>query len=336
MIPQLHSMKMSPLTGARFLLAILILSIAAVPIASAGTAFSKIVAFGDSVTDHDNLFRLTGGAFPKTPAYANGRQSNGPVWIEYLAARLGLANQLQNYAVVGAMTEPAPDFPTGNVMSTTFTGLEGTDVAGQVQKHLAESKGVVDPRALYVLQGGPNDFPRVENPAVIVQNLIKMLIQLQQAGAKHIILVALPDFGRTPRAILAEQYGLVPPGSTAIFSFAARQLNTALVSAAASVTASDVSVTIVDMYRLLNDIAADPGRYGMIEIQMPYIMAGVGTDPARWLFWDDLHPTTRGHEFLAEHAIIALIETYSPRQGAGNGSGVINALRGLVSRPGKG
>ena len=66
-----------------------------------------IVSFGDSLTDTGNLFAATGQ--PPAPYY-QGRSSNGPVWVEYLANQLGVAAPTPsllggtNYAWAGAAT----------------------------------------------------------------------------------------------------------------------------------------------------------------------------------------------------------------------------------------
>ncbi len=323
--------------GARLALAVSTLLFAALPMASAAaTAFSKIVVFGDSINDYSNMVQFTGGVFPNAPSYVYGRQSNGPTWVEYLAGRLGMSDKLFNYAVVGAMTRPAPGFPTGNVWSDTFPGLEGTDVHSQVLDYLIDSGGAADPDALHILEGGSNDFPRVADPAVIVSNLVQSFLALQQSGAKHIIVTNLPDLGKVPRVILGEQGGLLPPGTGLLVSAATAQLNQALATAIAAVTAGDVSVTFADLHGFLNAVATRPADYGFTQVQLPYLVFGAGSNPATWLFWDDLHPTTRGHQVFAEHVITALVGTYSPRKGNGNGAGVVNSLRGLVGAPGKG
>ena len=46
--------------------------------------YTGLYAFGDSLTDTGNTSLASGGASPG-PAYFNGRYSNGPVWVEYLA-----------------------------------------------------------------------------------------------------------------------------------------------------------------------------------------------------------------------------------------------------------
>ena len=67
-----------------------------------------VVVFGDSLSDTGNLFAATGGTNP-IPPYFNGRFSNGPVWVETLAASLGLPVNPSllggtNYAFAGAVT----------------------------------------------------------------------------------------------------------------------------------------------------------------------------------------------------------------------------------------
>jgi outer membrane lipase/esterase len=57
----------------------------------AHAAFSNAYFFGDSLSDTGNIYAFTGFTQP-TPPYFNGRFSNGPVWVEYLAAGIGKPN----------------------------------------------------------------------------------------------------------------------------------------------------------------------------------------------------------------------------------------------------
>jgi outer membrane lipase/esterase len=328
-------MKHTVLTRARSLIVALGLLVFALPALTAGTAFSKIVVFGDSLNDRGNMVQFTGGVFPNAPTYAYGRQTNGQVWVEYLAARLGMADKLVNYAVVGALLQPTPQNPTGNVWDDTFPGLQGTDVTSQVNDYLGDSGGVADSAALFVLQGGANDFPRVADPRAIVANLLQCLVMLESRGAKHVMLVNLPDIGKTPRVIIGEQMGVLPPGTAAFVSGACGQLNGALSAVLPTVTFPGVTVTVADMYGFMGSVTANPSAYGFSEVRLPYLLSGAPTaaDPALWLFWDDLHPTTRGHELFAESTLASLLQSYSPRNGNPSAQGAVNALRGLVPKP---
>ena len=62
--------------------------------------FSAMPVFGDSLTDTGNFYRLSGGYPPSV------RFCNGPLWMEYLAADLGMTYSPEdNYAVPGATTD---------------------------------------------------------------------------------------------------------------------------------------------------------------------------------------------------------------------------------------
>ena len=61
------------------------------------THISNLVAFGDSLSDNGNLFKLI--AFPPPPAW-EGRSSNGPVYVEQLAQLLNVP--LDDLAVAAA------------------------------------------------------------------------------------------------------------------------------------------------------------------------------------------------------------------------------------------
>ena len=68
-------------------------------LARSGGAFTALYVFGDSLSDT--------GRSPATPStnYFNGRFSNGPLWVEYLSADLGIPyNPSNNFAVSGTTT----------------------------------------------------------------------------------------------------------------------------------------------------------------------------------------------------------------------------------------
>ena len=97
---------------ARGLRAVSIVGALFLSLASAqASAYSQLYVFGDSLSDTGNLFAATGGTNP-IPPYFNGRFSNGPVWVETLAASLGLPVNPSllggtNYAFAGAVTGPS-------------------------------------------------------------------------------------------------------------------------------------------------------------------------------------------------------------------------------------
>ncbi len=92
--------------------------------AAADTQFSSIIAFGDSLSDNGNYYRLVDGLTPLIPQdgapplpYFFGRYSNGPVAVELLASNLELP--LVDSAVGGALSGLAnedPRFPRAGVL----------------------------------------------------------------------------------------------------------------------------------------------------------------------------------------------------------------------------
>ena len=52
----------------------------------AGSPYSALYAFGDSLSDVGNVFAASRGTEPARP-YFQGRFSNGPIWLDYLAAQ---------------------------------------------------------------------------------------------------------------------------------------------------------------------------------------------------------------------------------------------------------
>ncbi len=252
-------------------------------------AFSGITVIGDSLSDTGRTAQVV----PLPPIYYQGRISNGPVWIEYLSAKLGMPyDPLQNFSWAGAHS---------GYLNSFGAPLHG--MFQQVGELLSLSKHV-DKKALYVVFGGSNDFMRIlvggESPLVvipqIVTNIITIVGQLQDAGAKHIVVVDLPNIGLTPRARAG---GPVAAGqATALSVFYNNLLNAAL-------DAMDKKIIRVSAFDILNTLAANPAAFGLTNVQDIGYLSPTG---ASYLFWDDLHPTTRAHRYIAERIFSAVEE----------------------------
>lgn len=161
--------------------------------ASAGH-FTKLVVFGDSLSDTGNVFAVTLGAVPASPPYYAGRFSNGPVWVEYLAAALDLP--FENLAYGGAQTDH------GNLFDGLF-GIDFPGLADEIALFMSES-AVIDPDAVYVVWAGANDFRaalargQIPDIAAVIGNLVSTIEALYLAGGEHVVVLNLPDLGLTP------------------------------------------------------------------------------------------------------------------------------------------
>jgi phospholipase/lecithinase/hemolysin len=301
--PQPHEtmIAINPLlrTGSRGLFgaALFAFSTAAVT-ARESDPFSAVVSLGDSLSDTGNFHEVTGGAYPPAPYY-EGRFCNGPVWNEHLAGKLGMElDPDRQFALGGSLT--------GNLNynssppSFILPGFEQ-----QVDDVLAwNGRRKVDPRALYTIWVGANDFfawlasgSNNPNPTITqgVANTVGGIAELSAAGARHFVVINLPDLGKTPTAT-----GLGPFVSGLLSSLCA-SYNT-LLDQQLNQLESDrrLNIVRVDAFALINDMVTNPATYGFTNVTQQALQGLPAADPDEYLFWDGVHPTTAAHEAVAE------------------------------------
>lgn len=265
--------------------------------------FSDLYVFGDSLSDVGQFSALTGGLVPPASlGYFNGRFSNGPNWVDYLAAELGVSSSTQtNFAIGGASTG------TQNSSIPGFPALQ-QEIAGFTQ-----AVPQADPTALYVIWAGSNDYLGTigqTNPAIPVGNIDQAILALTQVGAKDILVVNLPNLGLAP---LVSAEGPAVANAAAALSQAH---NTLLAQSIASLSSqlSPQGVTLIpfDVNTVLSGAVANPAQYGFTNVTDPclansplFFSAGtisVCSNPNEYLFWDSLHPTTAADQIVADAA----------------------------------
>ncbi len=293
--------------------ALLVVSLTAPP-ADAGP-FTAMFTFGDSLVDTGNLFISTGGAQPLAP-YFNGRFSDGPVWVETLAASLGLAGDAAPFLVGGK------NYAFGG--ARTGTGSTPPGVLAQIGGLWAPSNPVADPNALFVISGGSNDmrdarlaFP-TSSPAdhagrqtaaeTAVANLSAAITLLASRGARHVLLPSLADLGATPEAV--SLLGLATASTDATLRFNALL---PILESTLEAGAPGLDIVIFDAYGLDASIRADALSNGGATFGIANIVLPCGTFPfslgiscAVSLYADGLHPTAHAHEIAAGAALGAL------------------------------
>jgi phospholipase/lecithinase/hemolysin len=254
--------------------------------AAADDEVLRLVIFGDSLSDTGNLFDLFG--IPGPPNW-QGRFSNGPVWVEELAAQLGVPAPVHslaggtNYAYGGAETG-----------SGGFFGL--LNMGGQVTRYLNTGPDPA-PGDLFVLLGGANDFLNGQsNPAVPVANLSLRIQSLAAAGAQRFLIANLPPIGQTPR------FRGTP--DEAVFDQLAVDFNDLYAQELTQLeTSLGITVERLDLFVAFDEILADPAAYGLTNVTDPaYDGSTIVPNPDEYLFWDDIHPTRVGHALLGDCA----------------------------------
>ena len=292
--------------------------------------FNSVVVFGDSLSDSGNIAQ----------SYASIAQSLGlnipdgtsfttnpdPVWAEIVARTFGASaiNSLAggtNYSWGGACVDP--DVACENSVPTTQE---------QISQHL--SGGNADPDTLYMIWGGANDISAVteENQSdpqgaldgtlQAAEAYVDQIRSLQDAGARYIVVLNLPDIGKT----LSSQHSGAEVAAG--FSTLSSTYNEALDTGLASL---EHGIIPINVFALMDEIIENPGNYGFTNIDD--IACTPGSNPLRpsggieslvcgptdsgylsppktdetYLFADGFHPSGPAHAAVAD----AVISTFT-------------------------
>jgi phospholipase/lecithinase/hemolysin len=138
-------------------------------------AYTKILAFGDSLSDNGYYQGYGGTPGNTNPAdiYGFQRYSNGPVWVEYLAGPTLFNVPLLDLAYGGATTSidnPAAYQKTGLSKYLTETGLQWQVATYQ------STFFTISPTTLVTLWAGGNDMFNARSSVTAADN-IKLAIQ---------------------------------------------------------------------------------------------------------------------------------------------------------------
>ena len=285
--------------------------------AAQAAGFSAEYVFGDSLSDVGNVYLATGGLEPASP-YVNGQFSNGPVWVQDLAARLGLPALTpslaggNDYAFGGATT------------GSTYTNNSAVpNLAQQVGSFLLGNASAPSD-ALYTFSIGANDLFAILNgstggltptqaAAAAAQVVASAAGDLEAAGAKDLALFDVPDLGVTPEITALGQ--AASAAATALSIYFDQQVLLDL----APVEAAGLTVFDLNTYALIDEAVKDPGALGFSNVTDPCWTGGFTGSatggsvcsmlPAvqdTYLFWDDVHPTAAGQFLVADAALRAM------------------------------
>jgi phospholipase/lecithinase/hemolysin len=299
--------------------------------AAAQANTTRLVVFGDSLSDPGNLFALTQTnnvppsydmdailpqALVPNAAYAVGGHhlSNGSTWIEDLAQSRALAQNAgpawrdasslaTNYAVAGAR---AHDDPSAPIPSLSI----------QVGRFLHDVGNQAPDTALYVIAIGGNDVRDVlllQDPNIIglsLQKIAENIGALYQAGARKFLVLNAPNIGLLPSVHVLGIPNLW--GLNGIADQTTQQFNFYLANVFLPPLRGYPGIQIVEfnLYGALNDLYVSHASYGLTEVNVPCVTPDVApykcTNPDEYLFWDGIHPTKTVHAILAQQVAHAL------------------------------
>jgi phospholipase/lecithinase/hemolysin len=276
--------------------------------------FSAIYAFGDSLSDAGNDYTLSLGVLPTGFIYSDGRFSNGAVWVQDLSKDLGLGT-------LRASLEGGTDYAYGGAETggETLHGVNPLDLPSQLAQFL-----VTDPHpsanALYTLSIGANDLldaipeyatnqaAALTDISQAVGNEISFIKDLASDGAKHFLVMNVPDLGKTPTEAKDSS---VASSLSALYDSDLQSGLQGLVSA------DHLSISMINAYGLIDWAVADPATFGLKNVTTPVWtgnfenpfsghLNATGAAQNSYLFFDSLHPTATGHHYLAVAGLGAL------------------------------
>ncbi len=274
--------------------------------------FSTTYVFGASLDDTGNSCNLSPTSCPPAP-YFNGRASNGPLYIELIAAKYGATVTPSrtggtNYSYQGARTGPIAGATQGV-----------PSMVQQVETYLAAPRPASRGTALHVLNLATvgNDInvaltqaaTNPSAPATIiggaVLNTINMINRLYAEGANHIMILNSTDIGKTP--LVRAQGAAAAAGATQLST----QFNTAIAGQLAAIRAAspNLKLYVVDLGALTTQVLATPGTFGFTNVTQACVSTSppaVCAAPDTYFYWDGFHPTAATGRLVSQRAIAVL------------------------------
>ena len=323
---------------------------------------TRLVIFGDSLSDTGKLRRRLQVA-PRQP-YWLGRFANGPVWVDYLEVSSGMV--VQNHALGGAMAahreRMSNEVLAQRIMTSgqfVVTGSISHQIDDYAQNYLKDKQGQQQASTIGILWAGANDYISKEafsssisallsSPASevgydavvsrVVAALKEHVLRLHDLGLKKILVINLPDLGKTPMVLHNTSFephadNLTEPDRLLLFSSRLSELtlahNEALEDMVESVrqASPDLDIVVADAGALLEralkselnggdmgfDFASNQVTlsgeaseqfyqdrcYSGMTLGVLAPSASICSNPPRAVFWDLVHPSSYFHCWTA-------------------------------------
>lgn len=296
--------------------------------ATLAAPINGLYIFGDSLSDPGNnaiglgstavppfnvtqRSDITSNSFIPTDPYASSYQySDGNVWAYPFATMLGLPAQVAgpvlggglgaNHACGGATTGPLNNStPPPSLLTQTaqFIISLGSAQAPEDALYVVAGGGNNARAAMSAIAGGADPAATISATAIqFAADIGDIVDALQGKGARQIVVWNVPNLGLAP-AVAAGG----PAASTLGISIT-QSMNDAL-----SVRlAGENDVKTFDFFGLATSIHANPNAYGLTNIT-DAVGAIPGADPATYLYWDGIHPTSTAHTIIAQSLYMGVV-----------------------------
>jgi outer membrane lipase/esterase len=281
--------------------------------AAIAAPYSSLYVFGDSLSDSGHFAGADGQPIRYTNQVGPDYQNSpfGAVAPMLLGAQLGIGAPELGPSEQAGQPAGGNNHAVGGLRTDEIL-LRITGEAGNPQRpgYLGDGRRA-DPKALYYLTGGGNDFLQGKvlfayQARAAADRLLDSVNALQQGGARYIMVWMLPDLGRTPATY--------PTGLGGQVSLLSTAFNQQLLHGLAGV---DAQIIPLNIPALFNDVLSTPEAFGLVagdgaiatcfngqgcDENEQYGIHSATPDPSKLLFNDGAHPSTTGHKLVADYA----------------------------------
>jgi outer membrane lipase/esterase len=279
--------------------------------------FGTVVAFGSSITDTGNSCNaIPQSLCPPSPPYAQGKNSNGALWIEDVANSLGASAKGvrfggTNYAYADARTTAVPGGAPQLVPNMTT----------QLEQYFAAYGYQSSPQTLFVLDGvtfgndvtdalalapsDPNAPTRILTNSVTA--MVTMMQRLYASGARHIVVLTSTNLGLTPKVRALGAAAVA--GATQLSA----TYNGALAQQIPQLKAISpgLNIYLIDTFALAGQAATNPAALGLTNgtdacFNTLVVVPTLCANPDSYFYWDGYHPTAAASRVLAQLVLRAI------------------------------
>jgi len=296
------------------------------------------LVIGSSLSDNGNQCQARPAECLPTPPAYNQLDSNGPLWVNTVAARYGATVNPSlkggtNFAYADARTGVVPSFGT-----TTPPPAIAPSLVEQTETMLARNGYNINPQNLVIVEAtgafsnstqaalalvlaNPTSAATIGNNTVTASltDVVGILNRLYAAGARNILLLNSGDMSKSVAARALAQSPATAPLVVLLAQMSAG-FNSNLATQVNNVKAVSpgLNIYLVDVFSWQNEIAANPAAFGIANVIQPCLIPATATtpqilcstDPAvqnTYFFWDTgSHPTYGTGQLLAQRAIATI------------------------------
>jgi thermolabile hemolysin len=271
---------------------------------------NKIVVFGDSLSDINNVYNKSNWIIPNNKTWYQGRFTNGLTWVEYLSMKMNIP--FYNFAYGGS------EINKDLWLTPSFNAAVEDWITHKKFTHNYEPK-----YTLFTVLIGNNDLLRERNPDGILKGIKNAIIKLYKHGARNVLLLNLPDVTKAPLFT----YGINKNSHDVHFNIVYYNQQLALLVEDLHREYPSLQITLYDTYAKFNDLFENPSNYGLTNLSDSCLLIDeyniqvyakqveprpICINASEFMFWDLIHPTTAVHKILAESVYEALESAVKP------------------------